>query len=93
MPTENMTIEESIKRLEAITEEIYTWREELGEKLSERDRADINAYKSAIKALEKQMPKKPIEANIDCNCPICGWEYLTDELYCPNCGQALKWED
>lgn len=56
----------------------------------------------AIQALEKQMPKEPIKQDEDClECPNCdsfiGYESeCKDEHYrveyCPNCGQAIKWE-
>ena len=55
----------------------------------------------AIKAIEKQIPKKP-EPKKDASgeyyvCPICGvyQEYLTDGKppYCVNCGQALDWQE
>ena len=54
----------------------------------------------AIKAIDKQIPKKP-EPKKDASgeyyvCPICGvyQEYLTDGKppYCVNCGQALDWQ-
>ena len=46
----------------------------------------------AIKALERQMPKKPAE-NGWLFCPICGRDILMDRFnYCPNCGQAIDWE-
>ena len=56
----------------------------------------------AIKALEKQIPKKPSEmqpANKLTNgyygCPICknvvGIDDIQDD-YCPTCGQKLDWE-
>lgn len=55
------------------------------------------AFSMAVKALEKQMPQKPTIENGFVKCPAC-------ELYirfpimdrynnCPECGQALKWED
>lgn len=55
----------------------------------------------AIKALEKQIPKKPVTEKdkvifgIVCGrCPECdGAVYSTTNLYCPNCGQALDWSD
>ena len=59
---------------------------------------EINA---AIKAIDKQIPKKP-EPKKDASgeyyvCPICGvyQEYLTDGKppYCVNCGQALDWQE
>ena len=55
----------------------------------------------AIKAIDKQIPKKP-EPKKDASgeyyvCPICGvyQEYLTDGKppYCVNCGQALDWQE
>lgn len=53
----------------------------------------------AMKALEKQIPKKPkifIVHEIsnykygDCE---CGEHVMDDERYCSNCGQALDWSD
>ena len=66
-----------------------------------------NAYRMAIQALEKQIPKKPImkpyfddmEEEYLC-CPTCG-EILTDRIpldnkdfyfHCLNCGQKFNWE-
>lgn len=53
------------------------------------------AIRTAIKALEKQIPKKVI--NIHCDeyfCPRCSSEnncdqYIVRDKYCPNCGQKL----
>ena len=59
------------------------------------------AIDEAIKAIDKQIPKKP-EPKKDASgeyyvCPICGvyQEYLTDGKppYCVNCGQALEWQE
>lgn len=66
------------------------------------------ALRVAVKALEKQIPKKPImkqyfedlEEEYLC-CPTCG-EILTDRIpvdnktfyfHCMNCGQKLDWSD
>lgn len=66
------------------------------------------ALRIAVKALEKQIPKKPImkqyfedlEEKYLC-CPTCG-EILTDRIpadnktfcfHCMNCGQKLDWSD
>ena len=66
------------------------------------------AFRFAINALEKQIPKKPImkpyyediEEEYLC-CPTCG-EILTDRIpldnkdfyfHCLNCGQKLDWSD
>lgn len=68
----------------------------------------VEARNMAIKALEKQIPKKPImkqyfkdmEEEYLC-CPTCG-EILTDRIpadnktfyfHCMNCGQKLDWSD
>ena len=53
----------------------------------------------AIKALEKQIPKKPIYSRLyattpDMNCPVCNATLLTDEPnYCKRCGQKFNWGD
>ena len=60
----------------------------------------------AIKALEKQIPKKPIEKDIGklkisdtAFCPICDNPVIKDETdnyeqaYCCYCGQALDWSE
>lgn len=52
----------------------------------------------AIKAMEKQIPKKVEEIHVDeYFCPTCGSENPCDDgkigdKYCPNCGQALEVE-
>lgn len=67
---------------------------------------DCTEYDMAIKALEKQIPKKPIEYEDKYYaCPVCGnpvmhkWEKYPTILnnkknglpYCLGCGQALDW--
>ena len=59
--------------------------------------------KTAIDALEKQVPKKPYKFHgmtvngypyYKCVCNDC--EYVLDEYkddFCPNCGQLIDWED
>lgn len=62
------------------------------------------AMKLAVKALEKQIPKKVIlgyDEQDDVLCPICKieiammdtWAEFESRVYkyCPNCGQALDW--
>ena len=58
---------------------------------------------TAIRALEKQIPKKPIsrwtgnETVIECpNCqkyPFDLGEYQWARQFCGNCGQAIDWSD
>ena len=48
----------------------------------------------AIKALEKQIPKKPFEQDPNhlCgHCPDCGHLVKRWMNNCPNCGKALDW--
>lgn len=62
------------------------------------DTSDIAPYMEAIiKALEKQVPQKPIEtlrlAEVCiAKCPVCGWP-TTHLPFCGVCGQAIDWSD
>ena len=59
----------------------------------------------AISALEKQIPKKPInivitEYKVSYECPICGTKHVNEWCgtnwklpFCSICGQAFSWED
>ena len=54
------------------------------------------AMNAAIKALEKQIPNKPIfsEDKQFALCPCCDMKGLADKQeYCDNCGQKLDWSD
>lgn len=66
------------------------------------DKCEVTiAYDMAIKALEKQIPKKPVTEKdkvtfgIVCGrCPECDSAvYSTTNLYCHKCGQALDWSE
>ena len=57
---------------------------------------------AVIKALEKQIPKKPLHMHKNYYCPICkedGWMLWDDAIpndmdkYCGICGQAIDWGD
>ena len=85
-----MTYEEAIERIKCIL------------KNNSFTKADKNALKLAIDALEKQIPKKPTRTrgkygHTECAC--CGWvvESFCGDLeqypFCPNCGQAIDWSD
>lgn len=62
-----------------------------------------NAYDVAINALEKQIPKKPIEMkptdkllNGYYACPVChGWVGMDEysNKYCGCCGNKIDWSD
>ena len=92
--TENEAIEEFKQRLELI-EKCY--------------RGEVEDYKQAleigVKALEKQIAKKPIINHINTNedvteieytCSVCGTNFV--ELtpckeWCPYCGNKIDWSD
>lgn len=60
------------------------------------------AFRTAIEALEKQIPKEvstmEYRNDYDWTCNSCDTtfkyiRYTADKpMYCPNCGQAIKWE-
>ena len=51
------------------------------------------AYDVAIEALEKQIPKKPIdEYHRTAYCPACG-NLIIDAYCCPECGQKIDWSE
>jgi hypothetical protein len=82
---EDVKPEEAIDRISRIKTEIDNWRDSLGEKLSDREVLDIQAYDVATEALEKQIPK---ELNMfHCQCGMI----IDDEWdFCTKCGQAVK---
>ena len=56
------------------------------------ENCEINA---AIKAMDKQIPKKPEIKDGYYVCPVCGVYQETSEgnpPYCINCGKRLLWE-
>lgn len=58
----------------------------------------VDDLAEAVKALEKQIPRKPIEDGYfdrPCVCPECGQEFGFNSgfKYCENCGQAIDWSD
>ena len=53
------------------------------------------AIDEAIKAIDKQIPKKPEIKGEYYVCPVCGVYQETSEgnpPYCINCGQKILWE-
>lgn len=69
--------------------------------LSEKEKKELNMlepiYKTAVSALEKQIPQKPITyKGTNCaDCPICGARVRGIDKpfgnWCSKCGQALDW--
>ena len=64
----------------------------------------IECRETCHKALEKQIPRKPIENRYPwVICPACGGSVYIDKVqehirnnentYCEHCGQALDWSD
>ena len=55
------------------------------------------AYEMAIKALEKQIPKKPMFNGTNWYRCVNGCEIhkkqFEKDWYCPKCGQKLDWSD
>ena len=89
-----MTREEAVSNLKMILEEVT----ETDEAICYVTSNDAEALILAIKALEKQVPKKPID-NIEqewFECPTCGKvvvTYYDGKRHHCECGQSLKWED
>lgn len=93
-----------------VREAIYCMKASIGETMCEEC---VNYYgcdhtkmddmmRTAIEALEKQLPKKPdimdyILGDINFKCPTCKSEYICEKgyehFYCPNCGQKIKWSE
>ena len=64
--------------------------------------ANNECIKLCKNALEKQIPKKPIEDSYydePCVCPYCGGNVINEAdndyhfEHCYHCGQALDWSD
>ena len=89
-----MTREEAISNLKMILEEVT----ETDEAICYVTSNDAEALILAIKALELQIPKTPVD-NIErqCfECPTCGRVvvlYHNGKRHHCRCGQSLKWED
>lgn len=83
-----MTLKEAIKILE-IAKAAVEWNYPLDYAI---------AIDTAIEALEKQIPKKPIttkDGNKSCSCGlVVQTGYIRNCLYyCDNCGQAIDWSE
>lgn len=88
-----MTIEELKNAFDEINRAIKYSVEELHDPYP-------NVWKTTLytcrEALQKQIPKKPLQ---DCLCPNCGkcsvmdGEYGEPYNFCPECGKAIDWRD
>ena len=64
---------------------------------------DPRAMEIAVKAMQKQIPKKvnyKVEdrfiksyLSIYSYCPVCEKEVVAGDMHCVQCGQAIDWED
>ncbi len=58
----------------------------------------VQTYEAAIEALEKQLPMKPLDAELDIDgtkiipCGNCGEAVQFPWSYCPYCGQKIDWQ-
>ena len=90
---EIMTNQEAIINLKVILSEIT----ECEESICYVTDIDAEPLRLAIKALEKQTPKKPIvNDDLQIACPNCSATLIyclhTSEInYCDKCGQRLDW--
>lgn len=99
-----MTIEKALTQLNSLMKdrESHVHRDDFDDMFLQ----DIEACKTGIQALEKQMPKKVIWENEKNGkiysfhwacCPNCGNELFDIEIgefkFCPDCGQALDWSE
>lgn len=94
-----MTNEEAIKYILWGTAPNYTCA---NNKRHGSNHTEFEAFNMAIKALEKQIPKKPENVVryhnicVDWNCSSCKRFHRTDNAiidYCFDCGQAIDWSD
>lgn len=93
-----MTIEEAKKQLEDLIQDRKSF---ICGGDDEIYKADIEALQTALSALEKQIPRKPIggfdfannEYEICCQCSAIVQDGEWKANYCPDCGQALDWSE
>ena len=73
------------------------WLKRIDDKECEESRrCCIEYFETAIKALEKQLPKKPKKnGDLACSCGLIiqRKNRRTCLHYCHNCGQAIDWSD
>ena len=89
-----MTNQEAINDLKVILSEIT----ECEESICYVTDIDAEPLRLAIKALEKQTPKKPVYGAANIKCPNCGatllyYFYSFKIDYCDECGQRLDWSE
>ena len=89
---------ELIKRaIESAQNRKYKLSKDLEHNISDLHRKKANGQREVmqvtIEALEKQIPKKPIDRCMFKECPTCQEVEISCCGYCPSCGQALDWSE
>lgn len=89
-----MTDKEAIKQLASLIINSQLFHQDEGD-IWEKD---IEALRIAIKAVEKQIPKKPITTADGCKACSCGLALQDGNkrrclYYCDRCGQRIDWEE
>ena len=89
-----MTNQEAINDLKVILSEIT----ECEESICYITDVDAEPLRLAIKALERQIPKKPVYGAANIKCPNCGatllYYFHSFKIdYCDECGQRLDWSE
>ena len=82
-----MNEKDVLENLESALKKVKDQKENFGY----MDRLNVDENYVVMKALEKQIPIKPIDKITYKECPICGSVDLG--RYCMECGQAIKWGD
>lgn len=88
------------KAIENINDFIEVWELEQADEYTEMiiSKEDIDTFKIAISALEKQIPQMGIPCNSYKNhnfveCGACNRDMGMYYQYCPHCGKKAKWRD
>lgn len=89
------------RAIESAKNRKYKLENDLSYEISDKHRKKAEGQKEVmqvtIEALEKQIPKKPIQISPKRHpyfvCPKCMEQISTNQPYCDECGQALKWGD
>ena len=91
-----MTYEEALDWCEQFTDNLVAYNGD-----TKRRTLGLQAMQTIKKALEKQIPKKPIGRHTSYKCPVCGRRVRSGkgsssrgvDYFCQRCGQALDWSD
>ena len=83
-----MTPEEAVAIFDKMLKR-YVWAE---------DNKSVQAIKIAKECIEKQIPKKPLYIDGDCDLPLCphcrmAIDETEDTTVCKLCKQSLDWSD